>query len=252
MFFLRELLIERYKGRTITTSEILCDFSRFCSDVNKNTLIWNINEMIKTGDVVRIGRGKYYFSDKPSCAFTTPIAEDVQKVVDIISNQFKYVKMVVTDSIWLSNYLVQQPFATVVKIEVNEPAVNAVVSLLRKEGIVAFSIEEVADADKYFSETRVFVIDKIRFHNPTKKYKSNVSIAKVEKIMVDLVCDYEAYKQYQGWELENIYLNITEVCAINFSTITRYASSRGRKGEVLSLLAGNEKYQMFLRSSIND
>lgn len=249
---MRNILIDRYKNKTITTGEIVNDLSRIYPNVNKNTIIWNLNEMIKRGDIVRIGRGKYLFSNEPCREFMMPIFDDVKQVVDIISTQFKYVKVVLTDSKWLSDYLVQQPFATVVKIEVNAPAVDAVVNLLRKEGVKAFSTSEITDADKYFSEARIFVIDKIHFNNPTKKYENNVFIAKLEKVMVDVACDYEVFKQYQGWELENFYANVTEKCAVNFSTVIKYASSRGRKEQIVSLLEDSEKYQLFLRSSKND
>lgn len=233
-------------------AEIVNDLSRIYPNVNRNTIIWNLNEMVKRGDITRIGRGKYFFSNESCREFMMPVFDDVKQVIDIISTQFKYVKIVITDSKWLSDYLVQQPFATVVKIEVNAPAVEAVVNLLRKEGVKAFSTSEIVYADKYFSETRIFVIDKIRFNNPTKKYENNVFIAKLEKVMVDVACDYEVFKQYQGWELENFYANVTEKCAVNFSTIVKYASSRGRKEQIISLLEGSEKYQLFLRSSKND
>lgn len=249
---MRNILIDRYKNKAITTAEIVNDLSQIYPNVNRNTIIWNLNEMVKRGDITRIGRGKYLFSNEPCIEFMMPIFDDVKQVVDIISTQFKYVKVVLTDSKWLSDYLVQQPFATVVKIEVNAPAVDAVVNLLRKEGVRAFSMSEITDADKYFSETRIFVIDKIRFNNPTKKYENNVFIAKLEKVMVDVACDYEVFKQYQGWELENFYANVTEKCAVNFSTVIKYASSRGRKEQIVSLLDGSEKYQLFLRSSKND
>lgn len=249
---MRNILIDRYKNKTITTAEIVNDLSQIYPNVNRNTIIWNLNEMIKRGDIIRIGRGKYFFSSESCREFMMPVFDDVKQVVDIISTQFKYVKIVLTDSRWLSDYLVQQPFATVVKIEVNEPAVEAVVNLLRKEGVKAFSKSEIVDADKYFSETRIFVIDKIRFNNPTKKYENNVFIAKLEKVMVDVVCDCEVFKQYQGWELENFYANVTEKCAVNFSTIIKYASSRGRKERIISLLESSEKYQLFLRGSKDD
>ena len=249
---MRNILIDRYKNKTLMTAEIVKDLTQIYPDVNKNTIIWNLNEMIKRGDIVRIGRGKYFFSNEPCREFMTPLYDDVKKVIGMISNQFKYVKIVLMDSKWFSDYLVQQPFATVVKIEVNAPAVDAVVNLLRKEGWRAFSTSEIIDADKYFSETRVFVIDKIRFNNPTKECKDNLYIAKLEKIMVDIACDYEVFKQYQGWELENFYSNVTEKSTVNFSTIIKYASSRGRKEQILPLLENSEKYQLFLRSSKDD
>jgi len=249
---LRTFLIERYKNKTITTAEIIKDLSKFFPDVNKRTVIWNLNEMIKRGDIARIGRGKYLFSNEPRQEFMTPVFDDVKQVVDIITKQFRYVKIVLTDSKWFSDYLVQQPFATVVKIEVNSPAVEAVANLLRNEGWKAFSTSELKDAEKYFSENRIFVIDKIRFNNPTKKIGNNIYIAKLEKIMVDIACDCEAFKQYQGWELENFYTNTTERCAVNFSTVIKYASSRGRKAQIIPLLEDSEKYQLFLRSSQDD
>ena len=131
---MRNILIDRYKNKTITTAEIVNDLSQIYPNVNKNTIIWNLNEMIKRGDIIRIGRGKYFFSNETCREFLMPIFDDVKQVVNIISTQFKYVKIVLMDSKWLSDYLVQQPFSTVVKIEVNAPAVDAVVNLLRKGG----------------------------------------------------------------------------------------------------------------------
>ena len=249
---MRSILIDRYKNKTITTAEIVKDLIRIYPELNKNTIIWNLNEMVKRGDIVRIGRGKYFFSNEPCQEFMMPIYDDAKQVINTIFNNFKYVKIVAMDSKWLSDYLVQQPFATVVKIEVNAPAVDAVVNLLRREGWKVFTTSEIMDADKYFTETRIFVVDKIRFNNPTKKCKGNLYIAKLEKIMVDIACDPEVFKQYQGWELENFYDNVTEKCAVNFSTIIKYASSRGRKDQIIPLLENSKKYQLFLRSSIND
>ena len=249
MIALRDFLLDRYKYKTMTTAEIVDDLLKIYPTVNRNTVIWNLNELIKRGDIVRIGRGRYLFFNESCRDFSTPLFDDVEQITDIISARFKYVKIVLTDSKWFSNYLVQQPFSTVVKIEVNTPAVDAVVNLLRQEGYKAFSTSEIEDAYKYFSEARIFVIDKIRYNNPTKKYQDNISIAKVEKIMVDIACDDEVFKQYQGWELDNFYANVTEHCAVNFSTIIKYASCRGRKQQILSLLENNEKYQLFCRSS---
>ena len=242
---MRTLLLDKYRDKTLTTAEIVDDFLRIYPQAKKATLVWNLNEMVKRGEITRIGRGKYYFSPATSREFTKPLAKDVRQIVNVISKQFKYVKIVLTDSKWFSDYLVQQPFATVVKIEVNEPAVEAVVNFLRKNGWKAFSAAEVADADKYFPKSRIFVIDKIRFYNPTNKCNNNLYVAKLEKIMVDEVCDYEAFKQYQGTELENFYANVTEKCSVNFSTVMRYASSRGQKKQVMSLLENNEKFRLF-------
>ena len=70
---MRAILIDRYKNKTITTAEIVNDLVQIYPEVNKNTIIWNLNEMIKRGDIVRIGRGKYLFSNEPCREFTMPI-----------------------------------------------------------------------------------------------------------------------------------------------------------------------------------
>lgn len=49
---MRNILIDRYKNKTITTAEIVNDLSQIYPNVNKNTIIWNLNEMIKRGDIV--------------------------------------------------------------------------------------------------------------------------------------------------------------------------------------------------------
>lgn len=249
---MQDYLLRKYNEQIKTTTEIIEDYLRMNPNINKNTVIWNLNELVKKNLITRLGRGIYYFSGTSKMEFSTNVYVDVQKVIRLIKAKFKYVDIVIEDSKWFADYIVQQPFSTVVKIEVNEPAVEAVADYLRKNGIEAFSCEDLDYADKYFNGVRMFVIDKIRFNNPVNKINKNFSIAKIEKIMVDIVCDDDIFKQYQGWELENFYNNVTDKCLVNFSTIIRYAASRGRKEEIVSLLRDNVEYKLFLGEKVYD
>ncbi len=243
---LKQILIDNFRGKTVNTADIVEKMGELYPGTNKNTILWALYDMVKNGEILRCGRGKYDFSMARVSPFRTELQEDVENVLQIIQKKFKYVNVVVTDSSWFSEYIVQQPFSTVVRLEVNEPAIEAIARALREYEIDAFSVADILDAEKYATSSRVFVIDKIRFNNPALKYKGKVSIAKLEKIMVDLVCDDTIYRQYQGWELENFYENVLERCSINFSTIIKYASSRMKNEKVIALLKDNERYKRFV------
>ena len=64
----------------------------------------------------------------------------------------------------------------------------------------------------------------------------DVSIPKLEKILVDLVCDKDLFVSFQGEELRNIYRRALTDYDVSLSTIRRYASRRGRLEEVNRLI----------------
>jgi len=64
----------------------------------------------------------------------------------------------------------------------------------------------------------------------------DVSIPKLEKILVDLVCEKDLFVSFQGEELRNIYRRAFTDYDMSLSTIRRYAGRRGRLEEVNRLI----------------
>ena len=64
----------------------------------------------------------------------------------------------------------------------------------------------------------------------------NVAIPRLEKILVDLVCEKDLFVSFQGEELRNIYHRVLKDYDVSLSTLRRYARRRGKLEEIDRLI----------------
>ncbi len=193
--------------------------------------------------MVRTGRGVYRFSSQKE--FSPNLSYSTSAITDFISNQFKYMAATISDSSWLNEFMVQQPFSSVVVLEVGDSAVNSVVSKLRAENFDAFPKSDFKYLEAYSKSAQPIVVSKTLQTTATKKKDKLIRLAKLEKLLVDVICEPDIYGQYQGWELENIFKNSIEKYAVNFSQMLKYATNRGRKKDVEKLLDLTEGFLQY-------
>jgi hypothetical protein len=135
-----------------------------------------------------------------------------------------------------------QPFSTIIVIEVRKPAVDAVLTALREEGVDAYAKKDYPKLEKYVSSSQPFLICPELAVNPKLARQDNYHISSLEKMLVDLVCDEEVYGQYQGEELTNIFRGATRNYTVNYSQVLKYAASRKRKDAVHEMLLYTDAY----------
>jgi hypothetical protein len=238
---LKELILKQFEGQYCTLDQI-ADFIRCTKpDASRNTIIWNVNELVKQNLASRVGRGVYSFNPKPH--FEPKLGDTAKKVCRLIFEKFKYLDVTVTDLNILGEFMNLLPFISVVTLEIKKSATNAVLSVLRKNGVDAYMKLDYPNLEKYVSTEIPVIIRPELTVNPTLPTSGKIHYANLEKNLVDLVCDVAIYGQYQGDELENIYQNITERYAINYSQMLKYASARKKKLEVLSLLENTAEFK---------
>jgi hypothetical protein len=58
-------------------------------------------------------------------------------------------------------------------------------------------------------------------------FYDGIAVPKLEKILVDLVCDKDLFVSFQGEEFRNIYMGALTDYDISLSTIRRYSGDAG-------------------------
>ena len=244
----KDLILNNFDSQYANIDEVVALVKKSEPNLDRKTIIWSVNELVKQNKATRVGRGVYLFA--PKAAYNPKMTKQAAEVSKIIQGNFKYVTATISDTAWLSEFMSLQPFSSVTEVEVNEPAVEPLVSILRQKKLDAFSKKESDAAKKYAVSAQPIIVGKPKNTNSVTPYNKAIRLAGLEKTLVDLVCDAEIYGQYQGAELENIYKNSTEKYAVNYSTVLQYAAKRGRKKQVEELLMNTKEYKA-IRSKLS-
>ena len=237
---MEDIIITQWGGKYCTIDDISSSVMEKCTNLSRKTVIWKINQLIKENKAVRVGRGVYLIAQKKK--FCLEISNTAREACNVLAESLKYLEITLTDTNVLGKLMVLQPFSSIINLEVKKTAVNAVVSTLRKSKIPAYRKNDFPYLERYVDSSQPILVRPELSINPTMQKENNVRLATIEKILVDLVCDTDIFGQYQDNELTNIYRNATEIYAINYSQIIKYATARGKKDDVIKNLRETSEY----------
>lgn len=238
---MKKRIVEIWGNKYCTIDEIVDSLTVENAQVSRQTVIWSINDLVKQGKAVRVGRGVYLIAPKKQ--FSPVMSATAKSACSLLADKFRYLDVTVTDTGFLSEFMNLQPFSTVVTLEVKKSAVNAILSAMRKAGFDAYDKNDYPKMQRYITTAQPILIRPELAINPTIAKDCNVRLANIEKTLVDLVCDEDIYGQYQGEELQNIFQNATKRYAINYSQLLKYAGARKRKETVMQILQNTDEYQ---------
>jgi predicted transcriptional regulator of viral defense system len=238
---MKKELLEIWGEKYCTLDEIANSLINENPKISRQSVIWSINDLVKQGRAVRVGRGVYLIAPKKQ--FSPIISTTAKSACSLLANKFRYLDVTVTDTYFLGELMNLQPFSTVVTLEVKKIAVNAVLSAMRKAEFQAYDKNDYPKMERYIKTAQPIFIRPELAINPTMVKENNVRLANIEKTLVDLVCDDDIYGQYQGEELQNIFQNATAHYAINYSKLLKYAGARKRKEAVTQILQDTDEYQ---------
>jgi len=237
---MKEVILNRFNNEYCSIDEIVAFIESQGENTPRKTIIWNVNDLVRQGKAVRIGRGVYGFISKKR--FKPEMSEETRRACSILQKQFKYLVVTVTDSGMLGQFMNLQPFSTVVVIETRKSAVSSVLSELRRGGVDAYAKRDYAKLKRYVVSSQPFLVRTELVVNPSLIQEENYRSSNLEKLLVDIVCDDDIYGQYQGEELINIYSNATDRYAVNYSQMLKYATARKKKAVVQKMLQETAEY----------
>ena len=221
--------------RFLTTNELVKRLSLRFPDAKTGTLYAKLHRLKREGLVRNVRRGLYAAGSKRE--FEPVVSKELSDLFKKLRKRFPYPEsLCVWNSRWLNEFTVHQALSSIMIIESERGTEKAVFEFVKASYSRVFIDPTPREIDNYILGCeKCFVVRPIVSEAPVT-FSDDISIPKLEKILVDLVCEKDLFVSFQGEELRNIYLRALTDYNVSLSTIRRYASRRGKLDEVNRLV----------------
>lgn len=224
---------KHFTGRdSFTRSELWAMLRKLLPDQADTGIAWRIFTLKDKGVITNAARGVYTLNAKRD--FEPAISDDLKEVFDIVKAAFPYAEYCFSDTAWFNDLLVHQVLKTVIILEVEKDTAMSVFNFLSEQGKGVF-YEPDSQTLEFYVQTviRPVIVKQLISQAPLNK-EHEITIPRLEKLLVDLVTEKELYNS-QHSELDHIYSTVKKIYNINQSSLLRYAGRRNRRKEVEAL-----------------
>jgi len=234
--YINELRKKFKNKKDITTDDILNFYWKIDGSVLEATLHSRINKLITIAEVFRVSRGRYTLLDPGKAIYKPAIDQHLKKIHNTLKVKFPKVDYTVWNSKWLNEFMVQpieKPFKI---LDVKRKSIKQVYNYLNKNKFNVFlepSSEEMKNV--VLKSRSPIVIYKLILESSRQKI-GDVKTIKLEKMIVDLLCEREVFSFINKKELKHIYKVAFENYTMLPSTASRYARRRGKKEDLIKLV----------------
>ena len=226
-----DILIKHFRGKE--TFDV-ADISRFYNEkshhVSQSTINWRIHDLVRTGIIQRVGRGVYRLGK--SNPFHANLSPEMKKTARSIKKEFPYTDFCVWELTAMNFFSHNLINFNLLFVDVERDAVDAVYYKLKEKQKNVVNIRKTNDDISDLAGS--ICIRPLVSQSPTH-LQEGVSVASLEKILVDLATDKEFFS-FQGNEIFSIYESAFEKYTINESSMLRYASRKEKRTNVAEII----------------
>lgn len=219
-------------NQEFTTQKLLEILSASEPDLLISTLRWRLYSLKAAGEIEARARGIYSLSKHEK--FEVNLEPSLYQLSRDIRKQFPHARFCIWTSNLLNEFTTHQPSIYFSIVEVEKDAIEGIFSHLKQNHRNVFLNPSKKEIDYYLSAQSKSIIVKTLIHRAplTTDRSERNPFPKFEKILVDLVAEPDIFSIYQGSELKNIWREICQKYAINFTTLNSYAKRRKVEGKV--------------------
>ena len=203
------------------------------ADISRQTISWYLTKLIESGQLRRIGHGKYSKADKQQFAIVP--TDDQQQLNEMLKQHWPFAHFCIYDGSVISPLQHLLAANNITYIETEREATSAVFNHLKDEGLTAY-LRPTRDLIYNYidlSQPAIFVKPLIT-ESPVQEC-NGVLVPTLEKLLVDLQKDADFF-YLQEAEGFNIFRNAMSLYTINESRLLRYASRRGIRKEIETII----------------
>ena len=203
------------------------------ADISRQTISWYLTKLIESGQLRRIGHGKYSKADKQQFAIVP--TEEQRSLNEMLKQHWPFAHFCIYDGDVISPLQHLLSANNITYIETEREATSAVFNHLRDEGRTAYlrPTRELIYSYIDLSQPAIFVKPLIT-ESPVQEC-NGVLVPTLEKLLVDLQKDADFF-YLQEAEGVNIFRNALSLYTINESRLLRYASRRGLRKEIETII----------------
>lgn len=214
----------------------LCELAGYVHDrenISDSGLLWHIRKLIKQNQLSRLSRGLYGKQAKSD--FMPSLTEDLRNLYADLTRAFPLIYIVVYSGNDINSLQHHLSANNAIYVEVSKGATEAVFHYLADKKIRAYHRPTEDFMSNYVDLAEKSVIVKALTTEAPIKAVDGVMMPTLEKILVDINADPDFY-YLQGNEAFNIMQNALSLYSINTPKMLRYASRRGIRETMLTIL----------------
>jgi hypothetical protein len=230
-----DLLKESFKDReTFEGSDIVEFFKSIDNNIKTSTVNWRIYNLVQTGILKRIGRGKLTLGNGK--IYIPEISIKIKSINKKLKKAFPYLNFCIWSTSSINEFMIHQPGRFYILVEVEKDATESVFYFLKEEKLPVF-IEPTTDIiEKYlFDSKETLIVKPLVTEAPLQKIEG-INTITLEKMLVDIFCDNVIFAAQQGSELRTIYQEALTKYSVNENRMLRYANRRRKKDSLQEYL----------------
>jgi len=212
----------------------VADVFRFYNEQNLNipqtTINWRIHNLVQSGVIQRVGRGVYRLGK--SNLFQMDLSFQIKKIARTVKKEFPYTNFCIWELAIINLFSHNLINFNLLFVDVERDAIDAVYYKLKEKQKNVVNIRKTYDDISDLAGN--VCVRPLVSHAPTQ-IQSQISIASLEKILVDLATDKEFFP-FQGNEIFTIYENAFEKYTLNESSMLRYASRKEKREDIKEII----------------
>ena len=202
-------------------------------DISHKTVSWYLTKLIESGKLQRVAHGKYAIEAKQQFLITP--TDEQFSLNEELKQKWQFANFCIYNGSVISPLQHHLSANNITYIETERDAVTAVFNHLRDEGKTAYlrPTRELICNYIDLSQPSIFVKPLIT-ESPVQEC-SGILVPTLEKLLVDLQKDKDFF-YLQEAEGVNIFQNALSLYSINESRLLRYASRRGIRKEIKTII----------------
>ena len=214
----------------ITTNDLYSFYKSMEPAVKKTTVNWRIYELVQSGKLQRIGRGKYIIGKEVK--YIPDISTKEIRISNLLKKEFPFIKYCIWNTSVLNEFSQHLSAFQFSIVEVEKEALESVYFTLKDNYNPVFKKPSREMVEDFISrQPNSIIINPFVSEAPIQNIKE-IPTSGLEKLLVDLYCDQNLFYFLQGNELLNIYNNAFSKYTINQSKLLRYADRRRKKNQI--------------------
>ena len=232
-----ELILSFANSRSNFTLCELSGYIRGREDISDSGLLWHIRKLIEENHLSRLSRGLYGRQTKRE--FQPSLTQELRDLYNDITSAFPLIDVAVYSGNDVNSLQHHLSANNAIYVEVSKDATEAVFHYLTDRKIKAYHKTSAEFMSDYVDLGEKSIIVKALTTEAPTKIVYGVRMPTLEKILVDINAAPDFY-YLQGNEAFNIMQNARSLYAINIPKMLRYASRRGIRETMQTILNYND------------
>lgn len=206
--------------------------------------------MERNGQIISIGAGLFgnllLTNSSAKKKYSPAISTTAENISNRLLEKFPYSSHIIWETNLLREFMIMQPFQNLIIVEVEKNSMESFFNYLKQQSLQNVFIDpDQLTFERYISDLpeSILIFKKIT-QSPTI-IQNIITLARLEKILVDVFCDTERFYAFHGQELINIFENAFSTYWINTKTLFRYAGRRNSTQKIKNFINHQTSINLF-------